>query len=233
VPTLFVPMSRELDDQAARARYAEQSGLALACEGPASSTLERRLGEMLDTSLRARLSARARELGTANGADEAARLLSGLATRGDRTRVGLPRPRPGRAAMWVTMARARASALLRHPAERRRSPHPELVCMALGVSDEELRAGIARLSADGVEPARLVVATDSPAFGVLRDAGVVLVYVPPRPEIEARMPGVDYDALVRRRVAEALAGCSPRRFEAIGPARGDLARWIPTPQDGA
>jgi hypothetical protein len=47
VPSLFVPMSRELDDQPARARYAERNGLALACEGPASALIEARLDEML------------------------------------------------------------------------------------------------------------------------------------------------------------------------------------------
>ena len=232
IPTLFVPMPRELDDQAARARYAERSGLALSSEGPATELIGRRLERMLDTSLRARLSARARELGTANGAVEAARLLSGLASGAERPgRAGVPRPRPGRAAMWATKSRARASALLRHPAERRRSPRPELVCVALGTSDGELRAGIGELLRDELDPARLLVLTDSAAFGLLREAGVTFAYVPPRDEVEAHLPGVDYDELVRRRLGEALAGGSPRRFEAIGASRGDPARWLPTPQD--
>ena len=231
VPTLFVPMPRELDDQAARARYAERSGVALACEGPTSALIEARLEEMLDTSLRARLSTRARELGTANGAVEAARLLSGLAGGGDEARAGLPSPRPARTAMRATMARARASALLRHPSERRRAPRPELVCVALGASDDELVAGMGQLLADGLDPARLVVVTDSSAFGLLRKAGVVLEYVPPRRDVEAHLPGVDYDELVRRRLGEAVAGGFPRRFEAIGPARNDLARWVPAPSD--
>jgi spore coat polysaccharide biosynthesis predicted glycosyltransferase SpsG len=120
VPTVFVPMPRELDDQAARARYAERAGLALACEGPRSERLEELIERMLDPAVRQRMSARARALGLANGAEEAARLLSGLAT-GDRSGLaGLPSPSGGRAAMWTTMARARTSALLRHPLERRR-----------------------------------------------------------------------------------------------------------------
>jgi len=121
LPTLFVPMPRELDDQAARARYAERSGLALACEGPGSEQLEALIEHMLDRGRRERMSARARDLGLTNGAEEAARLLSGLAKGNRAGAAGLPRPTGGRAAMWTTMASARASALLRHPLERRRS----------------------------------------------------------------------------------------------------------------
>jgi UDP:flavonoid glycosyltransferase YjiC (YdhE family) len=233
VPTLFVPMPRELDDQAARARYADRAGLALACDGPGSERIEARLDEMLDTSLRARLSDRARELGEWNGAVAAARLLSGLAQGSDGLLSGLPGPGPGRAAMWATKSRARASALLRHPAERRRSAAVELVCVALDASEDELRAGLRELLAGGLDPARVLVMTDSPDFGLLRGAGVVLEYLPPREEVAEHLPGLDYDALVRRRLGEALAGRSPRRFEAIGPVRGDLARWIPALPDHA
>ena len=34
VPALYVPMPRQTDDQAARARYAEQAGIGLAADGP-------------------------------------------------------------------------------------------------------------------------------------------------------------------------------------------------------
>jgi UDP-N-acetylglucosamine--N-acetylmuramyl-(pentapeptide) pyrophosphoryl-undecaprenol N-acetylglucosamine transferase len=120
VPTLFVPMPRELDDQPARARYAERAGLALACEGPGSERLEDVLDEILEPGRRERMAARARNLAIANGAEEAAALLSRLAS-GDRSGlVGLPGPNGSRIAMWSTMARARASALVRHPFERRR-----------------------------------------------------------------------------------------------------------------
>jgi UDP:flavonoid glycosyltransferase YjiC (YdhE family) len=48
VPTLFVPMRRELDDQAARARWAARNGVGLACEGPDAPELEAELGELLE-----------------------------------------------------------------------------------------------------------------------------------------------------------------------------------------
>jgi hypothetical protein len=120
VPSVFVPMTRELDDQAARARHAEHAGVALACEGPESERLEDLLGQVLDPESRERMSTRARALGLGNGAEEAAGLLSRLAAGGRSELVGLPGPSGGRIGMWSTMARARASALVRHPFERRR-----------------------------------------------------------------------------------------------------------------
>ena len=48
VPTLFVPMPRELDDQGARARWAQREGAAVAVEGPDSPELEEKLAELLD-----------------------------------------------------------------------------------------------------------------------------------------------------------------------------------------
>jgi len=120
VPSVFVPMPRELDDQVARARYAEQAGLALACEGPRSKRLEELIEQGLDPSRRERMSGRARGLDLGNGAVQAARLLSRLAAGGRSELAGLPGPKGGRAGMWATMARARTSALVRHPFERRR-----------------------------------------------------------------------------------------------------------------
>jgi len=124
VPSLFVPMSRELDDQRARARYADRNGLALACDGPGSDRLEELIELMLDPGARERMSARARALRLANGADEGARLMSTLARGGREELKALPSPMGGRAGMWATMARARASALVRHPFERRRDRAP-------------------------------------------------------------------------------------------------------------
>src|SRR5919109_128277 len=46
VATLFVPMRRELDDQAARAGWAAANGVGLACDGPDAPELEAELGEL-------------------------------------------------------------------------------------------------------------------------------------------------------------------------------------------
>ncbi len=44
VPSVFVPMQRETDDQAARARYADHSGVGVAADGPADPRLEAPVG---------------------------------------------------------------------------------------------------------------------------------------------------------------------------------------------
>jgi hypothetical protein len=216
VPTVFVPMRRELDDQAARARYAAAAGLGLACEDPASGLFEQLLERMLDPQTRSAIAQRTRELGSRNGAVEAARLLSRLAAaEATIESIDLPRPRAARAAMARTMALARASALVRHPVERRRTPRPEVALVALGASDERLAAGIERLLADGLEPRRLLVLTDSAAFGPLRRAGVAFEYVPPRAEVERTLPGRDYDEFVRARMASSVTARRPGRVEVL------------------
>jgi UDP:flavonoid glycosyltransferase YjiC (YdhE family) len=127
VPSLFVPMPRETDDQPARARAAGALGVALAAEGPADPGLEELLDRILDPAVRAAMASRARELRLGDGAGEAAALLSRLA-RGGGTE-GLPRPGlPGdRMRGGLTLGLARASALARYPVERARHgrTHPD------------------------------------------------------------------------------------------------------------
>ncbi len=79
VPSLFVPMARDTDDQPARARHAERAGIGLGAEGPADPELEARLERLLDPGERAALAARLAELPEPGGAAEAADWLAGLA----------------------------------------------------------------------------------------------------------------------------------------------------------
>ena len=72
VPSVFVPMQRETDDQAARARYADHSGVGVAADGPADPRLERRLEVLLDPDRRRAMRDRLDELRPANGAGDAA-----------------------------------------------------------------------------------------------------------------------------------------------------------------
>jgi hypothetical protein len=216
VPTAFVPMPRELDDQAARARYAERTGVGLACDGPDSDQLEDQVELMLDPAVRERMAARARALDPANGAGQAAALLSRLVADGRDALADLPRPLPGRARMQATFAAAAASALIRHPSERRRSPSPELVCIALDTPPTELAAEIDRLVATVGDPARVLVITDSTDLATLRRAGVAFEYVPPRTEVARHLPDVDYDTWLEARLDAALAARGPARTERLG-----------------
>ena len=88
VPSLFVPMHRETDDQPARARFAESSQAGLAVDGPADPRLEAQLERLCDRSERERIRAGIAGLSLANGAAEAAAWL-------DRARAPAPAPWPG------------------------------------------------------------------------------------------------------------------------------------------
>lgn len=105
VPALFVPMPRQIDDQAARARWAQEQGVGRGVESPDDPALEERLGELLDPAVRAGIRSRLAELPEAAGAEQGARWLEGLirkeeqvASDGADADVGdrrLPAPRSG------------------------------------------------------------------------------------------------------------------------------------------
>src|SRR5215207_7470263 len=78
VPTMFVPMRRDTDDQAARARYAAEAGVGVAVDGPTDPRIEDRLGELLDLQRRRAMREELKRLRPDNGAAEAARWLETL-----------------------------------------------------------------------------------------------------------------------------------------------------------
>ena len=79
VPSLYVPMRRETDDQPARARYAEAAGLGLGVDGPGGAELEAKLDLLLEPDTRGAIATALAELPAPRGAAEAAEWLSGLA----------------------------------------------------------------------------------------------------------------------------------------------------------
>jgi UDP:flavonoid glycosyltransferase YjiC (YdhE family) len=176
VPTLFVPMPRELDDQGARARWARREGAALAVEGPDAPDLEQRLGELLDAGNRERLAARASELAAANGAEQAARALSDLATQ--------PAPvrsrdrRPG----WRYRPFFYAWMLARMPAHHLFGlgyRAPRVAVDARGIPATELDAALEPVpELTGEKPERTLVVTDAGDLGPLRRAGYAIEYLP-------------------------------------------------------
>ncbi|MDQ3973738.1 MAG: UDP-N-acetylglucosamine--LPS N-acetylglucosamine transferase [Actinomycetota bacterium] len=80
VPALFVPNTETaLDDQLARARYAEKVGVARVWDKPTLEALDRALVDLLDDERRQRLAEQARKLAFDNGAARAADILAELA----------------------------------------------------------------------------------------------------------------------------------------------------------
>ena len=234
VPTLFVPMARNTDDQAARARWAADAGAALAVEGAGDPALEERLTELADADRAAALAAGCERVWPGNGAGDAADLVTAMLAGG--------RPAPavrdrGRFNRWLRLSSHRvgpslplvaalgARDLARHP-ERRR---PYLAVLAMDVPAgelaERLRAAIGELP-----PKRVLVLTDSTAFAELRELGVGFELLPayPRPG-EATVTSVS-DLRARLRVL--LAGRSPLRAVSIGGHGAELLDLSAGPDEG-
>jgi UDP:flavonoid glycosyltransferase YjiC (YdhE family) len=91
VPTVFVPNEHAIvDDQAARATFAEWAGAALAVSEWSTDELARRVAAVLNPHVQAHLAAQCRRVFPGNGAADAAELLAKLAvTRHEPTRVGI------------------------------------------------------------------------------------------------------------------------------------------------
>jgi hypothetical protein len=235
VPSVFVPMERETDDQEARAAHAEATGIGLGTSGPSDPSLERRLEELLDAERRQAIRKRLDEARPDNGAPEAARWLEGLLdTPGSGSGAGASAGAPGG-------ARARRSVgqrvrrgfdwlasvprtLLRLGGQTLSMPRPRTLVVALGVPDQELESGVLAALAETPDPPESVlVVTDTLQIGALRRLGVGAEHVPARGERQPELAGGDYDAFVRRRLGTILAQRPRlRRAIAIGEVPDEL-----------
>jgi UDP:flavonoid glycosyltransferase YjiC (YdhE family) len=221
VPSLFVPMSRQTDDQEARARYAAECGVGL-WAAPGDDRLEAELDRLLDEAERERFRERLAELRPGNGARAAADWLAELVDRPAPPSRRVPRWRrylasPAdsirRAAPFAARIPLHAAAFVKQTIER---PQPRTVVYAIGLEPGTLEAGLAEALAETPDPPeRVLVITDSLEFGPLREAGVGFEHVPARGTRQAELRG-DYDAFVRRRIELILAERrTPKRTLAI------------------
>jgi UDP:flavonoid glycosyltransferase YjiC (YdhE family) len=226
VPSLFVPMARETDDQAARARWAEQAGVGRGVDGPDAGDLVEKLEALLDPSKRGEIAANLAALPAASGAADAAAWLGELA--------GTERvPRPGRSRLRRYLADPVGSAKAVAPVLRRaprnlggiawqtitRRP-PRTLVLALGLAPGGLERELpGTLAAVNDPPERVLVVTDSLELAPLRRAGVAFEHVPGPGELASIVGGDDYDSFVQRRLALILAERpAPRLSIAIGAA---------------
>lgn len=227
VPTLFVPMHRQTDDQAARASWASEQGVALAAKGPLDPEIPGLAAQLLEPSTRERITAAALAASPGNGAGAAAALVAAMA--GGESPAPAVR-RPGAFHRWYRhsshplgpslpfAAALTARDLSAHP-ERR---SPKAVLLALGLTGDELRAavlaGLGEL--DAIVPERVLVITDSWELATLRGLGVGFERIPGLGE------GGNTDAarLQASRVTEIMRGRRPREVRSIGP---DGAQLLP------
>ena len=224
VPTLFVPMPRDTDDQAARARWADREGVGLAVRGADDPELDERIGRLCDPGVGASLRERCEERFPGNGAAEAAALVAALA---EGRSTAPPTRRTGRFNRWLRLSAHPVGPtlplvmamggrdLLRHP-ERR---SPRLLVLALGVAPGEL---VARLEAamGGTERGRVLVVTDSFDFAALRELGVGFEHLPAMPG--GRRPTDPEMTRLAARLRLLIRGRKPLRALALGDAAAEL-----------
>jgi hypothetical protein len=231
VPSLYVPMRRETDDQPARARYAGEVGVGRGIEAPDSAELEGALDDLLDPARREGMRERLTELAPPNGDTDAALWLEDLAATRVRTRERVPRWRrylrsPARsvrrAAPFAARMPIHAAALLKQTIVRR---PPRTVVLALGVPAGGMEDAVRdALDQTPDPPNRVLVITDSLELAPLLAAGVGFDHVPAPGDREPELAGGDYGEFLRRRLELILAERPrPRRALAVGDADPALA----------
>jgi len=180
VPSLFVPMRRQTDDQHARARYAEESGVGRGVEGPSDPALEAKLDELLDPAKREAMRSALSDQRPGNGAKPAAEWLAGLAAS-ERVRKPGTKRWKRYAAHPVSSARAAAPFAARLPGAVGRIAHQtatrpkaRVVVDAGKLPPEDVERLLpGALEDSGEAPERVLVLTGRvDVLPVLRKAGV-------------------------------------------------------------
>ena len=244
VPTLFVPMRRETDDQAARARYAERAGVGLAVDGPGDPRITDRLDELLDPERRRAMRERLRELRPENGAEEAARWIETLLeassgpSSGTFVRRGLTnapfghreRSRPplaARAARAWVFVRTLPQTLARLVRQTLSLPRPRTLVLAFGATERAILDSIERAQDP---PERVLVVTDSLAIGGVWRAGTGVEHIPDPRERQATLARLAYDEFRRHRLGLILAHRPRlRRVVAVGEVPAGLREAATAP----
>jgi len=218
VPSLFVPMRRDTDDQAARAHWAERAGVGLGSEGPADPALEAQLERLLDRGERFALAARLADLPRPRGAAEAAAWLTNLATAtpagpagpAERQISDAGRPKSARHGegrefrrRWGQFFASVPQTAYRLGRQQLTKPRARTLILAVGIGEDRVVEAVrAALAESGEAPPRALVVTDAlAALGELRALGVGIEHVPARGERQAELAGGSYEDFVEARLA--------------------------------
>jgi UDP:flavonoid glycosyltransferase YjiC (YdhE family) len=204
VPSLFVPMHRQTDDQPARARWAERQGLACGAESATDPGLERLLDELLDPDARAGIADRLRELEPAAGAAEASGWLAAGPETGPR-RPASDRGQKEFRRRWTQFLRYAPRTALRLARQQLTQPRPRTLLLALGNTGDTPAAVRGALTQTPDPPERVLVITDSLQLAPLRELGVGIEHVPGPGERQPELARGDYDAFLRHRLDLILA----------------------------
>jgi hypothetical protein len=229
VPSLFMPMARDTDDQAARARWAAASGAALAVEGPADPGLEDELDRLLEPDRRGAIAARLAELRPANGAGAAARWLGELAagaTAATAADSGAGKHGSARSfrRRWGSFLASAPRTALRLGRQQVTKPRARALVFAVGIGDDQVVAAVeSALAEAGEDPRRTLVITDAlGALGAIQALGVGLEHVPGPGSRQAELAGVPYEDFLRRRLELILAERPEPRMVVVAPGGAPL-----------
>ena len=242
VPSVFVPMHRDTDDQRARARYAESAGLGLETTGAEDPVLEAQLDRLLDEGERSALATRLATLSEPQGATQAAALPSHPRRRPDprAERQQTSHSRTPAAARPDGVARAGEAAQFRRRwgqffaslprtawrlgRQQLTKPRARALVLAVGIDEdavvEAVRAAIAEA---GEAPERTLVVTDAlAALAEIRALGVGVEHVPARGSRQAELAGGSYEDFLAGRL-ELIRAERPRpRHETVAPGGAPL-----------
>lgn len=248
VPSLFVPIARDTDDQPARARYAESAGIGLGTQGPADPRLLPKLDELLDGDRRAGIAARLAELAPPTGAAEAAEWLTTLASTGSagppdssvdllshsasKSTLGAGgghggggRTGPAREfrRRWGTFLASAPRTAARLTRQQLTQPRARTVVLAVGIADDAVADAVSTaLEQTGEDPERTLVVTDSLALGPLRELGVGIEHVPARGERQPELAGGAYEDFLRGRLELICAERPKPRRMVVAPGGAPL-----------
>jgi UDP:flavonoid glycosyltransferase YjiC (YdhE family) len=212
VPSLFVPMHRETDDQPARARWAEQAGVGLGVEAPDDVRLEAQLERLLDEGERQAVATRLADLPAPTGAIDAARWLADLAAPSPAAERPKTLDNSTKAAgrrgggsefrrRWGQFFASVPRTAVRLARQQLTQPRARTLVLAVGIGEGAAESVRAALAESGEEPARTLVVTDALAeLGAIRALGVGVEHVPGRGSRQAELAGGAYEDFLRRRL---------------------------------
>jgi len=222
VPSLFVPMHRDTDDQPARARYAERAGIGLAASGPDDPQLGAKLEQLLRSEERHAIRARIAELGPADGAADAARWLAGLQPGTSSADAGAGKRGSFRSwrRRWGTFFASVPQTAVRLTRQTLTKPAARVLVLAVGIPEDALPSALMAALAEADEPPeRTLVVTDSLALGALRELGVGIEHVPARSSRQHQIADVPYEEFLRRRL-ELIRAERPRGLRVLSAPGG-------------
>jgi spore coat polysaccharide biosynthesis predicted glycosyltransferase SpsG len=237
VPTIFVPNLKMLsDNQASRARYAEEAGVGLCVEEVTGERVQHCLKIMLDEERRGNMASRCRELSHENGANTAVKVIEDLMQGwADLRETKLRKTRlPARILQLIRSSYIKISRAWANPqrtfsilleicagivpylkTKDKSLPRALFLTLSLSAPDlEKLLTEVHRVQTMARTFAPVFV-TDSDDFHLFRQYGYLFEYVPP--ERQWNRTGLDgtWTDFSARRIKSAIKAHRPRQVVAV------------------